>query len=68
MTFIVFYSQSRLKNLFSREDTHLYAYTGHNFDIPTLVVLFLGLKILCSIRIVLEATINNDTFEFAVLT
>ena len=23
-TFVVFYSQSRLKNLFSREETHLY--------------------------------------------
>ncbi len=44
-------------------------YTGHNFDIATLVVSFLGLKnILYSIRTVLEATINNGTFKFVVLT
>jgi len=43
-------------------------YTGHSFDIATLVVLFSGSKISYSIRIVLEATINSDTFEFTVST
>jgi len=43
-------------------------YTGHNFDIATLLVSFSGSKILYSIRIVLEATINSGAFEFAVST
>jgi len=43
-------------------------YTGHSFNIATWVVSFSGLKISCSIRTVLEATINNSAFEFAVST
>ena len=34
-------------------------YTGYSFNIVTLVVLISRSKILCSIRIVLETTINN---------
>jgi len=40
-------------------------YTGHSFNIA---IFLLGLKISCSIRTVLEATVNNSAFEFAVLT
>jgi len=43
-------------------------YTDYNFDTATLVVSFSGLKISCLIRIVLEAIINNNIFEFTVLT
>ena len=43
-------------------------YTGYSLDIATLVIPFLGLKISCSVRTVLEATINNDVFDFAVST
>jgi len=42
-------------------------YTSHNFDIATLVVLFFGLKILCSIKTVYKATIKSGAFEFSVL-
>jgi len=42
-------------------------FTSHSFDIATLVVSFLGLKISCLIRIMLELTLNSDAFEFAVL-
>jgi len=41
-------------------------YTSYSFDTTTLVVLFLRSEILYSIRIVLKATINSITFEFAV--
>ena len=34
-------------------------YTGHSFDIVTLIVPTSRSKILCSIRIVLETTVNN---------
>ena len=37
-------------------------YTGHSFDKATLVVSFVELKISCSIRTVLEATINSGAF------
>ena len=54
------------------ERRHIYMpeiqYTGHIFDIITLVVPFLELKILYSIRMVLEATINNSTFKFVIST
>ena len=43
-------------------------YTSYNFNIVTLIVPFLELKILCSIRIVPKATINSNAFEFAVST
>ena len=43
-------------------------YTGHSFDIATLVVPFSGLKISCSIRTVLETTINNSALKFTVST
>jgi len=67
-TFVAFYCQLRLKNLFSREKTYLHTrniiywpYTA------TLVVSFSGSKII-SIRIVPKATINSGTFEFTVST
>jgi len=41
---------------------------GYNFDIATLVVPFSGFKISCSIRTVLEITINSGAFEFVVST
>jgi len=43
-------------------------YTGHIFDTATFMVSSLGLKISCSIRAVLEVTVNNDAFEFVVST
>jgi len=43
-------------------------YTSYSFDTATLVVSFSGSKILCSIRMVLETTINSYAFEFAVST
>ena len=43
-------------------------YTGYSLNIATLVISFLELKILCSVRAVLEAIINNDVFDFAVST
>jgi len=43
-------------------------YTGYSFDIATLIIHFLGLKISCSVKTVLEATINNGIFDFAVST
>ena len=43
-------------------------YTSHSSDTTTLVVSFSELNILYLIRIVLEATINSDAFEFAVST
>ena len=70
-TFIIFYFQFRLNNLSSGKkyicipETQ---FTSHSFDTATLVVSFLGLKISCLIRIMLELTINSDAFEFAVLT
>jgi len=43
-------------------------YTGHSFDTATFMVSFLELKISCSIRTVLEVTVNNNAFEFVVST
>ena len=43
-------------------------YTGHIFDIAIFMVSSLELKISCSIRTVLEVTVNNDAFEFVVST
>jgi len=41
-------------------------YTGHSLEIVVLVVLFLGLMISCSIRIVPTATIKRGTLELTV--
>ena len=43
-------------------------YTGHSFNIATLIVSLLESKTSYSIRTVLEATINSSAFEFVVLT
>ena len=43
-------------------------YTSYSFDITTLIVPFSKSKILCSIKTVLEVTINSSAFEFAVST
>ena len=43
-------------------------YTGHSFDTEILVVSFSGSKISCSIRMILETTMNSGIFEFAVST